>query len=131
MQLVQEQVAMSQAEQQQAEMKEGRKPLEQLCQMLQRKVQLWLLRPPLQPSFLPESGSNLVVHTLVDADYRTATLGKLNVKTGLETGADDGYMLHVDGTACKSQAQTLMHDYNTCSLCKEDMLVSPCGEAAC
>ena len=73
-QLLQEQVAMRQAEQQEAGMKKGRKPLEQLRQKVQRKVQLWLLQPPLQPSSLPEQGGlSLVVYTLVDVDYRTAT----------------------------------------------------------
>lgn len=53
-QLLQGQGAMRQAEQQEAGMKEGRKSLEQLRQKVQRKVKLWLLQPPLQPSSLPE-----------------------------------------------------------------------------
>lgn len=57
-QVVEEQAAMSQAEQQAAEMKVGRKLLEQLRQKVQRKVRLWLLPPPLQLSSLPAGAMN-------------------------------------------------------------------------
>lgn len=50
--------------------------------------------------------------------------GNVDVHKGLETAADDRHMQAVDGIACKSQAQTRILKYNTCSLCNNDMLVS-------
>ena len=89
-QLVQEQAAMSQAEQRGAEMKVGRKPLEQLRQRVQRQVQLWLLLPPLQPSSLP-AGPFLLFSWVI---YMVAmwSTDKQHAETRSQTGLEQQLM---------------------------------------